>query len=312
MFPFLLGDRKQVSTDDNHLEYSNELRNLERHSWRNWIFLVGGLLVSSVGIGIAFLPTIVERAPGPWPWINTNLGLIIGYVLLICVFVGYLTYLQFKLVRLKRVFQGMLEKSSQRNQRNTQRVLALFAVSHKMGRETDLQKVFDYMTEACKDTFKCNQASLMLFDNQTNMLTVHSASGHLNKAKVIGRQQKLGEGVAGWAALHRQTLLLNKDCDVSQYEGLRLNAKTLTAAMVVPIILRDELVGVVNVSSRSKRMKYTEEDMSALKVFAENAGTCIRHAEHVEWMRETIHNLQAKLANASKSQELKSQPSSSL
>lgn len=308
MFPFLLGDKKKHVTSKNQSCDPGVLKDLERHSWRNWFILAGGLLVSSIGLGIAFLPILFDRAPDLWPWMNNTLGLIISYALLICVFVAYLTYLQLKLTQLNRVFHGLLEQASQRSHRSTQRLYALFSVSRKMGTESNPQKVFDYMTEACTETFNCQQASLMLYDKETQMLKVQSASGHVDKAKVIGKQQKIGKGVAGWAAQHRRPLLLNKNCDVSQFEGLHLNSKTLTSAMVVPIILRDELVGVVNVSSRSKNIKYDDEDIRALRVYAENAGTCIRHAEHVEWMRESIHNLQAKLTNATKSQELKEQP----
>ncbi|MFH1756072.1 MAG: GAF domain-containing protein [Candidatus Latescibacterota bacterium] len=314
MFPFILGERRkqdssQDSSDD-HPERPADLKDLERHSWRNWFILVGGLFISSIGLGTAFFPLLFDRSFEAWPWSGTNVVLLVAYAFLICIFMSYLTFLQFQLSRLKKIsFHKLLEEASQRNNRNTQRLFALFAVSRKMGSETNPQKVFDYMTQACIDTFNCQQASLMLFDKDTQMLVVHSASGHQDKNKVIGKQQKLGEGVAGWAAKYRRPLLLNEGCDVSQYEGLHLNSKSLTAAMVVPILLREELVGVVNVSSRSRYVQYDEEEIRALRVYAENAGTCIRHAEHIEWMRQTIRNLQAKLANSAKNREWKEQPS---
>jgi GAF domain-containing protein len=60
---------------------------------------------------------------------------------------------------------------------------------------------------------------------------------------------------------------------------------------VVPIMVRDELVGVLNISSRATETIYFEEDLRALEVFAENAGTCIRQAERSEWMRQTIERM---------------------
>ncbi len=60
--------------------------------------------------------------------------------------------------------------------------------------------------------------------------------------------------------------------------------------MVVPILLRDELVGILNVRSRAPGIRYHYEDLQALQVFAENVGTIIRHSEHVDWMRKTIEN----------------------
>ena len=79
---------------------------------------------------------------------------------------------------------------------------------------------------------------------------------------------------------------------------LKLSYPHLSAAIVVPIILRDELVGVVNISSRSPNVRYDEDDMRALKMFAENAGTCIRNTERAQWMRTTIESLREQLARA--------------
>ena len=56
-------------------------------------------------------------------------------------------------------------------------------------------------------------------------------------------------------------------------------------------MVRDELVGVLNISSRAPNTIYVEEDLRALEVFAENAGTCIRQAERAEWMRQTIDRM---------------------
>jgi len=59
-------------------------------------------------------------------------------------------------------------------------------------------------------------------------------------------------------------------------------------AIVVPIQVRDEMVGVINIASEKPGSTYDEEDLRALQVFAENVGSCIRHAEQAEWMRQII------------------------
>jgi hypothetical protein len=61
--------------------------------------------------------------------------------------------------------------------------------------------------------------------------------------------------------------------------------------MVVPIIVRDDLVGVLNVSSRSMDVVYVNEDLLALRGFASSAGACIRHTEHVTWIRKMVPHL---------------------
>jgi signal transduction protein with GAF and PtsI domain len=109
---------------------------------------------------------------------------------------------------------------------------------------------------------------------------------------MLGVRVKLGEGIAGWAAKTGQSLRIGSDFKPAEHPELALKNIALTSALVVPIMLRDELIGVLNVSTRSRKMSYDDDDLKALQVFAENVGSCVRHAEQASWMRQTIRNLQ--------------------
>ena len=91
-------------------------------------------------------------------------------------------------------------------------------------------------------------------------------------------------------AQKREPLLLSPSS--TPIAGIELRKKEMNAAMVVPVILRDELVGVINVSSRHGQVEFDHDDVRALQAFAENVGAAIRHAEQAEWMRATIRKLQ--------------------
>jgi signal transduction protein with GAF and PtsI domain len=164
-------------------------------------------------------------------------------------------------------------------------------VSRMMGSVTDPASVFQAITSTCLEIFDCHQSSLMLLNTETDMLEMKAATGHINREKLNAVQQPVGKGIAGYVAKQKQPVILGKNIDPEKYPGLYTQAMKLTAAMVVPILVRDELVGVLNISSRSPNTLYLEEDLRALEVFAENAGTCIRQAERSEWMRQTIENM---------------------
>src|SRR5262249_28664898 len=152
-------------------------------------------------------------------------------------------------------------------------------VSRIMGFHSDLQNVFDSIMAACLEAFTCDQASLMLLDTTRKRLVVRAARGHEDVSKVLGSEKQIGEGIAGWVAQHKTSLILAGAGDPTDPPELPLRAGSLSAAIVVPIILREELVGVINVGSRAPGTEYNVDDLQALNVFAENAGACIRHAE---------------------------------
>lgn len=261
-----------------------------RHTWRNWFLLAGVLVLTSIGLASAIPPLLSERHFNPWPWMKTDLVLLVGLSLTVLIFVAYMTQQQRVAMRMHKRFLTLQERYEQRLVRHTERMYALASVSNIMSAETDVRSILQSITNICAETFNCHRSSLMLLDAQKNELVVRSVSGH-SDLNMIDMRQKVGEGIAGWSAAHREPILLRDAGDCVRYPDLKFNYPSLTSTMVVPILLRDEIVGVINVTSNSPDIAYDDDDLRAFQVFAGNAGACIRHAEHVNWLKQMIPHL---------------------
>ena len=270
---------------------ANDQVALERHSWRNWILLSGIAILSTLGLVITIPPLITESTIELWPWAPTDLVLLCGLVLAVTVFVLHLTKQQRDVVNMRFDIHSLEQKSAINSEKNTNRLYALLNVSRIMSTITNIQDVFDTITKLSAEAFECDRASLMLFDEQTQELVVRSTSEG-EKSPILNKRKKIGDGIAGWVAKHRKPLLLGSTEDFKKYPGLKQSNMHINAAMVVPIILRDELVGILNISSKQPHIAFDEIDLKSLEVFAANAGACIRHSEQAAWMRKTIQNLQ--------------------
>ena len=275
---------------------SEKHKGLERQSMRNWYLLASFCAASTVGLLVAVTPVIQESISSFWPWANTGLVLLVGLGGSILLLVLHLTFQQLKVTRMRQHVQGLQKEVSERQQQDASRLHALLNVSRMMGATADLPSIFEAITNTCLEIFDCNRASLMLLNRETDMLEMMAASGQLNHDKFKNVQQPVGKGIAGYVAQNRKPVILGTNIDMAKYPGLELKAKGLSAAMVCPILVRDELVGVLNISSKVPSTTYSESDLQALEVFAENAGTCIRQAERAEWMRQTIERQQKALS----------------
>jgi transcriptional regulator with GAF, ATPase, and Fis domain len=273
------------------------VQQLPRRSWGNWALLATSYVVTTGGLSVAIALLLPDRLTSPWPWVRTDYALIGACVFMVVTLVVHLSMEQRHVHRVNVEFIQLKDEVHAAARR---RLYALLSVSRIMGMQSDLQNIFESITAACKETFQCDQASLMLFDPHRKRLVVRAAHGHENPSQVIGSEKEIGEGIAGWVAMHKTPLILGRGQDAKHPE-LQLMSKTLSAAIVVPIILRDELVGVINISSRSPETAYEDDDLHALSVFAENAGSCIRHAEQAEWMRKTIAGLREQLEQSGRS-----------
>ena len=278
---------------------SLSIAGLERRIWTNWSMLVGISLVTTLGLALSLFVLLRRRLESPWPWVNTDIALLGGLTLAISAYVLYLTSQQRTLSTLLSKVQGLEKDRAERIHQQHQRLMALLNVSRIMGNETSTQAVFDAITKTCKEIFACDRVSLMLVDSSTQELVVQSATGNSDMSRTLGSRESLGQGIAGWVAQCGEPRILGPD-DMQNLRPTRTEGVAPVEAMIVPIFVRGELVGVLNVGSTAADVHFGEDDLQALQVFAENAGACIRHAEQADWMRQTIQALQA--ANRSRAQ----------
>jgi putative methionine-R-sulfoxide reductase with GAF domain len=286
----LWGTNKETAQYPEPDESSESIR-FYHLTWRNWFLLAGVFILTTLGLGTALPPLVNERIVQPWPWIKTDLILIVGLSVTVFAFVLYMTQQQRHVLHVNRRMQRVMEESDRRMQRYIERLYALIKLGRTLAEETDLPIVFNRITNMCVEVFDCNRASLMLYEPETRELVLRAVSGRPGNT-IIDSRLHIGEGIAGWAAERGVALLLGNDDDQERYPELVLRNSDLASAMVVPIKLRGELVGVINISSSSPDIRYSEEDLGALQVFAENTGAYIRHAEQAHWMRQTIKRLQ--------------------
>ncbi len=264
---------------------------LNRQSYLNWSLLVIAFLIIALGVLTVVPPLLSEQLAAIWPMPKPQMVLIVVLSLALLTLTG-LAHQQRYIAMLRREFEKSQADEIAQAKKHTNRMFALLNMSRVLGSWSDLEKVFDSITNMCVEAFNCHTSSLMLFDNETQELVVKSIAGPSVPATMLGARLKLGEGIAGWAAKKGEALLMGRGFDAADYPGLKLKNASLTSAMVVPIMLRDELVGVLNVSTKSRKIEYEKDDIRALRVFAENVGSCIRHTEQASWMRQTIRNLQ--------------------
>jgi transcriptional regulator with GAF, ATPase, and Fis domain len=269
---------------------------------RRWLALVdrawvnGDLLVTSAVIVTVGLATVVTFALTGnalalrlWPWGSTETALVAApfvAILLLC----FQFASQRRVMQLQQEIGVLQEESAQRLKLYHERVLTVLRIGHIAGSETNQQAVLDGITRACLALFDCEQASLMLLDRTTRELVVRSACGHRDMSLVLGARQQMGQGLAGMVAAQGQALLLGAEV-VGQPTASQSKLQGLSRSLIVPIIVRGELLGVLNVGARSPGSPYVDADLRAVQVFAENVGICIRYAEQTAWMRQTIQNL---------------------
>ncbi|MCE9601556.1 MAG: GAF domain-containing protein [Gemmatimonadetes bacterium] len=139
------------------------------------------------------------------------------------------------------------------------RVMTLAAETH------DALALTEGLLALVGDDMHANRCSLFLVGNEPGTLYLAAARGlapHVHIGKVI----TLGYGVAGRVAQTREPMLVVDAVDAKQTPLLGDNYLTTGSFISFPLVLHDELVGVVNLTNRAQQGLFVEEDVERVRM----------------------------------------------
>jgi hypothetical protein len=140
---------------------------------------------------------------------------------------------------------------------------ALLEASRAMNSSLKLSNVLDVILRSACDLLSAGEGSIQLAsEDEPGVLLVAAVPG--GSAARVGQQQRVGEGLAGQVAERREALLVSG----SQRESR--SDRDVRSALVAPLVHRDDLVGVLNISA-PPTTEFNEFQLRSLAVFAETA-----------------------------------------
>jgi PAS domain S-box-containing protein len=167
----------------------------------------------------------------------------------------------------------------------TQQLQAVRAISEEITRELDLRTVLHLVGRRLSELVGHGRGGVCLWDEATQLLIPHTVLDEKDREQF---GLKLGQGVAGKVAEHREGLIVN---DYRHWPGAppEVLARTrITAIMAEPLLYRDRFVGVIHMDTEDARVAFSEHDRELLRLFASHAAIAIEHAR-LFWGQERAY-----------------------
>jgi len=144
----------------------------------------------------------------------------------------------------------------------------------KSGGESNLhlsvEQVLDTILSCSMDLLDGRSGSIMLLHSDNELRTVCSTGDTAARGARVG----LNDGIAGKVAATREPVLVLGIFDWAHYDP---DLQRSASAICVPLVAKDELIGVLNVNAKPER-KYIENDLRALSLFGKRAGVAVEVA----------------------------------
>ena len=161
-----------------------------------------------------------------------------------------------------------------------QRLLAIYNISRDINSTIGLDQCLRAILDTTTDLLNVEMASIMLIDRQKNELSIKYAKGLNDKIIKEARSildQKDPREVAAWVAQRGEPLLIEdieKDGRFLKRNGKKYSNNSLLS---VPLKVKGQVIGVLNVNNRKDRAVFTKHDMNVLVTLANEVSIAIQN-----------------------------------
>lgn len=165
--------------------------------------------------------------------------------------------------------------------------VAIHELTQAIAHTLDPMDLMERIVDASMEEFEADEVSVMLLSADGKSLHV-AAAGGARRDKALGTRVAIGEGIAGHVAAIREPLALHgkirDDTVIPAY--LRTG---IQSAVSIPMIARNELVGVLNIAYTSQPRSILPGQMRVLSIFVNAAAATIQAARlHDEQRRADL------------------------
>jgi len=161
-------------------------------------------------------------------------------------------------------------------------IYALYEIAQSMGTSLGVADTMALVSSKLSKIIPWSGCALFLLANDNETLKCRYAAG-VEAPQLMNSTLKLGEGLSGWVARNRRTLV-NANPN-SSFDALGLKNNRLNSAIVVPLSFNDTFIGCLALYHTEKN-RYNEDHRRLIERVAEQAGAVLHNAIVFEQTQE--------------------------
>lgn len=141
----------------------------------------------------------------------------------------------------------------------------------------NIEEITDLVVQACAHKVKAEKCSLMLLDENKQILTVKKSKG-IKEYAIKNAKVRLGEGIAGLVALKRKTFLvtdIKKETNLDSKNSDRYKSNSFIS---IPLKVKSETIGVLNLTDKINNQHFTIKDLHLIATLVSYAAIAIKNS----------------------------------
>ena len=177
-----------------------------------------------------------------------------------------------------------------------QRLSSLNEMSQALHSILDLKELLRFFVQLVATELWADRVSLMLLNKKTGELMIEASVG-LDEQLVREVRIRVGEGIAGRVVREGKPLLvedIEKDPEFKKQADRDYNTDSFISAplvLSVPIKLKQEVLGVINVNNKQKGGAFSQSDLEFVAILASQAALAIENVRIIEELKAVHQEL---------------------
>jgi two-component system, sporulation sensor kinase E len=168
---------------------------------------------------------------------------------------------------------------------------ALYKAGMSLSTTQNLKNLLNKIVSLATGVIEAESGSIMLIQKPDKILTIEAAIG-LSSHIIENTKLELGSSIAGFVAQKGKPLII-KDIDKDfRFKHLSKKHYATRSLLCVPVKVKDNVLGVINLSDKKTGAAFTQNDLKLLTTFASQAAIAIDDAEHFSQSLRKIGELE--------------------
>ncbi|MAT43401.1 MAG: hypothetical protein CL609_13775 [Anaerolineaceae bacterium] len=176
---------------------------------------------------------------------------------------------------------GAIEKARllQETEKRAKQLATLNELTRQLSSNLELEPILENVLKNSVEILNCEAGSLLMVDEETNDLVFRLVIGPV-AAELQNKRIPKGAGVVGKSVKTRQPIISNNVAETPDWFSKtdKQTGFTTRSLLVVPLIVKDEVLGVIEVLNRLDRLPFSNNDLEILAAFAAQASVALENA----------------------------------
>ncbi|MDI6740042.1 MAG: sensor domain-containing diguanylate cyclase, partial [Candidatus Edwardsbacteria bacterium] len=158
---------------------------------------------------------------------------------------------------------------------------ALFGIGALLASSKSIEETLNLTLDAVEDIIRSDRCSILLLDSGTGELVLRAARGM--RAGMVGKLRlKSDQGIAGQVLSSGQPKIVPDTDKEPMFVPSPRGYDKIRSMLVVPLIIREKRIGVINISEVREIRDFTSRDRESIKLVATYAALALENAGILE------------------------------